>query len=399
VTTIKESKKLIFILGALTAFGPISIDFYLPGFGDMANDLKVMPSQLQYTLTSFIFGLSLGQLIYGPLSDKWGRKGPLLFGIVLFSMTSFLIAFCSSLKALIILRFIQALGSCVGMVITRAIIRDHFHAKEVAKVFSLILLIMGVSPIFAPMLGSQLLQFFNWRVLFVCLGVYGVLAFLGTLFVVKESLKEPVAFKKSFLNYVDLFKDRQFMLASLITGTVMAAMFSYISSSSIVFMEIFQMSKNSYPLFFGLNAFGLIFASQVNVRLLNSYSINQILTGAINIFFINSLFLALVTAMNLNLYWFEFALFLVISCIGMILPNITAKALEFQKHRAGVASALMGGLQFLIGSLGTFISASFADYGVWSMVLSLMIFVTISFLLYTFGLKKYAASGISTSQL
>ncbi|MDC1175728.1 multidrug effflux MFS transporter, partial [Bacteriovoracaceae bacterium] len=286
---IKNNKLLILILGLLTAFGPISIDLYLPGFIEMAEDLKVPVSSIQYTLSSFFIGLSIGQLIYGPISDRIGRKKPLLFGIALFIITSFLIAVVKDLNSFVALRFVQALGSCVGMVITRAIIRDSFRTKDIAKVFSLIILIMGVTPIFAPIIGSQILVFFNWRVMFVLLGSFGILAFLASALFIKETLVEPVVYRKSFQNYINLFSDKSFIIASLVTGTAMAAMFSYISSSSFVFLELLGATKNQYPLFFGLNAMGFIILSQVNIKLLNHYSIDQILKVAMGLFFFYSL--------------------------------------------------------------------------------------------------------------
>lgn len=380
--SVENSKWLIFVLGCLTAFGPLSIDVYLPAFLDMSQDLGVHVSEIQYTLTSFFAGLSIGQLIYGPISDRFGRRKPLLFGIVLFVITSFLIGFTKNLDNLVLLRFIQALGSCVGMVLTRAIIRDSFDFKDVAKVFSLILLVMGVAPIVAPMLGSQMLSFFNWRGIFFFLCAFGVVAFFTTFKSVRESLIESVPIRVSFSNYINLFSDSQFLFSSILSGTILAGMFSYISSSSIVFMDIFGLSKNIYPLLFGLNAFGFIMMAQVNVKLLNRFSIDKVLSIGIHLFLFNACLLGLVSYFNLGVFWFEVVLFFLVSSIGIVMPNISAKALEHQKHRAGVASALMGSLQFLIASGGTILVAQFSDLGVWSMVLALEIFVFLSYFLF-----------------
>lgn len=386
--SIKDSKILILLLGMLTAFGPIAIDLYLPAFSAMADDLSVAPAKLQYTLTSFFIGLSLGQLIYGPISDKIGRKKPLLFGIGLFTLTSLFIATAQSLESLVLLRFIQALGSCVGMVITRAIIRDCFNAKDIAKVFSLIILVMGAAPILAPLLGSQILYFFDWRAIFYFLAFFGALSFIGVMSIIKESHHISIPYKKSFSNYFNLFKDRDYITATLISGTVMAAMFSYISSSSVVFTEIFNLSPSTYPLFFGLNAFGFIIVSQINIRLLDRYTVDQILKAGLSLFCFNAFLLGVTTYLKLSVYLFEASLFFVVATIGLVIPNITSKALEFQTERAGVASALMGSLQFLIASFGTIVVTSLAEYGVWSMVLSLQFFVLVSFLLYRIGLDQ-----------
>lgn len=379
---IKDSKLLILLLGILTSFGPMSIDLYLPAFPEIARDLGLESSSLQYTLTSFFIGLSIGQLIYGPISDKFGRKKPLLFGLALFTITSLMIAYAQSLQTVVALRFAQALGSCVGMVITRAIIRDTFNSKDIAKVFSLIILVMGVAPIFAPVLGSQILRFSSWRGLFVFLSVFGAVSFVGTAFLIKESLQTPASIKQSFSNYLSLFTDRQFLCASVISGTALAAMFSYISSSSVVFMDIFKLSANEYPVIFGLNAAGFILVSQMNVRLLNAYSIDRVLSSGMKVFFANSLVLAAVAYLDFGIVFFELALFSVVSCVGLVLPNITAKALEFQGHRAGVASALMGSLQFLIASFGTVLVASLSGLGEWAMVIGLNLFVGLSLAIY-----------------
>lgn len=392
---IKDSKILILLLGMLTAFGPITIDLYLPAFTSMAQDLGVDASKIQYTLSSFFVGLSIGQLIYGPISDKIGRKKPLLFGIALFVITSIFIATTKSLESLIWLRFVQALGSCVGMVITRAIIRDCFNTKDIAKVFSLIILIMGVAPILAPMLGSQILILFNWRAIFYFLAFFGGLSFLGVLFIIKESHNTSIPYKKSFSNYLLLLKDRDYLVATIISGTVLAAMFSYISSSSIVFMDIFEVGATTYPLLFGLNAFGFIVASQINIRLLDRFGVDQVLSFGLTLFAANAILLGVVTYLDLSIYFFETALFMLIATIGLVMPNITTKALEFQAQRAGVASALMGSLQFLIASFGTVVVASLSGLGIWSMVVSLEIFVLLSFGLYCVGINpsRYKLEG------
>lgn len=382
------SKLLIVILGILTAFGPISIDLYLPGLLEIAKEMKVGADAAQYTLTSFFIGLSIGQLLYGPISDKWGRRKPLLFGIIIFIISSIFISRVTTIESLIAWRFIQAFGSCVGMVLTKAIIRDMFDPKDVAKVFSLILLVMGVAPIFAPVLGGQILLYFSWRGMFIFLTIFGLLAFIGTWFLIEESLKQSVPLKSSFKNYLLLFKDKQFLIASLVSGTVLGAMFSYISSSSLVFIEVMGVKNTYYPILFGLNAFGFICMSQINIRLLNRYSLDQVLSLGINLFFFGSLVLALCTYLHLGIYAFETSLFFMVASIGIVMPNMAAKALEFQAHRAAVASALMGSLQFLVASFGTMIVAYFSYKREWSMVIGVVFFTTITYILHLWGLGK-----------
>ncbi|PIK13784.1 multidrug effflux MFS transporter [Halobacteriovorax sp. JY17] len=381
-------KSLLITLGALAAFGPMTIDLYLPAFVEIGKDLLVATEDIQYSLTSFLAGLSIGQLIYGPISDRFGRKKPLLFGIIIFIITSVLISFAQNLETLIGLRFIQALGSCVGMVITRAIIRDMFEPREAAKVFSLVILIMGVAPVIAPVLGTQILLLFNWRMIFIFLALFGCLTLVGSIFKVPETLKNSVPLKKGFVNYFHLLKDRQFIIAALVSGTITAGMFSYIAGSAFVFLNIFKVSTGTYPIIFGANAFGFIVCSQVNARLLNTYSIDAILEKA-SIF---ALFAALCTFLSvtfhLSLPFFLVPLFCSIGSIGFIIPNITAKALEFQHERAAVASAMMGSIQFCVSSLGSVLVTVFANGTAWPLVTTLLVFNSLTFLLYFFGIKS-----------
>lgn len=380
-------KSLLFTLGSLTAIGPLTIDLYLPAFNDIAFNLNVSTTDVQYTLTSFLAGLAIGQLIYGPISDRIGRKKPLLFGIFLFVITSVFISLTHSLNSLIWLRFIQALGACVGMVITRAIVRDMFEQKDSAKVFSLIILIMGVAPILAPMIGSQILAVANWRSIFHFLAVFGVLTFIASIFQIKETLTHKIPIRAGFINYYKLFFDRQFLFSAIITGTVSAAMFCYISGSAFIFLNIFKVGPKMYPLLFGANASGFILFSQINRNLLNHFSLDSILKYGLSAMSFFALLLNLVLYFDLGIYFFATSLFFGIAHIGLILPNATAKALEHQKKRAAVASALMGSLQFLISSIGTVLVALYANDTAWPMTIAFFSFCLISLLMYIVGLK------------
>ncbi|EQC45363.1 multidrug effflux MFS transporter [Bacteriovorax sp. Seq25_V] len=382
---------LLLTLGALSAFGPLTIDLYLPGFSAIAKDLGVSVSDVQYTLTSFLAGLSVGQLLYGPISDKIGRKKPLIFGIIVYIIASIAISFATTLEALVALRFIQALGSCVGMVITRALVRDMFEPKEAAKVFSLIILVMGVAPIVAPLIGSQVLLYASWRLVFIILAIFGALTFAGVLRFVPETIKEKSPLSVGFKNYYYLFFDKQFIVATIISGTTMGAMFSYISGSPFVFINIFQVTPKMYPLIFGGNALGFIVFSQINSRLLNIFSLEKILGTAVSICLLASSVMSATLFFNLPDVIFFIALFISIASIGFVLPNITAKALEYQRKRAAVASALMGSLQFLISSIGSILVTAFANNTAWPMNIVMVGFMLLSFLLYFLGIHKSAS--------
>jgi len=381
---------LLLTLGALSAFGPLTIDLYLPGFSLIAKDLGVTVSEVQYTLTSFLAGLSIGQLIYGPISDRIGRKKPLVFGILVYIIASVAISYSTSLESLVALRFVQALGSCVGMVITRAIVRDMFEPKEAAKVFSLIILVMGVAPIIAPLLGSQILLVATWRLVFILLAVFGAVTLFGVLTFVPETIKEKSPLSVGFKNYYHLLFDRQFIIATIISGTIMGSMFSYVSGSPFVFINIFKITPKVYPFVFGGNALGFIVFSQINSRLLNHFTLDGILKFGISTCLTGSVMMSFSLFFDLPNYVFFTALFFSIASIGFVLPNITAKALEHQRKRAAVASALMGSLQFLISSIGSVLVTVFANHTAWPMNIVMVSFMLISFLLYMFGIHQKA---------
>lgn len=355
------TRALLFTLGALAAFGPLTIDLYLPAFVDMAKDLAVSTSDVQFTLTSFLAGLSIGQLVYGPISDRFGRKKPLVFGITLFIVTSIAIGFAHSLSQIVLLRFLQALGSCVGMVITRAIVRDMFDAKEGAQVFSLIILVMGVAPIIAPVLGSQILKFASWRFIFFFLAIFGVLTLIGVLKNIRETLVHVNSLQSGLKNYYHLLFDKQFMICSIVSGTISAALFVYIASSANVFLKIFALEQTTFSIIFASNAAGFIILSQLNAKLLRKYKLEDVLKGGIVLNIAASIALNLAGFLHLGVLPFVLGLWLTIASIGFILPNITAKALEFQHHRAAVASAMMGCIQFLISSFGSIVVSLFGS--------------------------------------
>ena len=261
--------KTILILGALSAFGPLAIDFYLPGFPAMATAFGTDETQIQLTLAVYFLGLSIGQLIYGPIADRFGRRIPLLVGVALFTVASLACALAPSLEWLIGARFVQALGGCAGMVLSRAIVSDKCDAVGSAKVFSQLMLVMGLAPILAPMLGGFLVNLHGWQSIFIVLTGFSALAALAVALGLPESLpanvpRQPLS--GALRQYGRLLKDREFLGHALTGGIAMAGMFAYIAGSPFVFIKLYGVPAEHYGWLFGSNAAGFILVAQLNAR-------------------------------------------------------------------------------------------------------------------------------------
>ncbi|WP_130802324.1 multidrug effflux MFS transporter [Acinetobacter ihumii] len=346
----------IMLLALLTALGPLSIDMYLPALPQMADDFGVSTQMMANTLPAYFFGLAMGQLIYGPISDRIGRKKPLYVGLSLYAIASVLCVFASSEWNLIVLRVVQALGGCVGVVIARAAIRDRLDIQGSAQAFSSMMIVMGIAPIAAPTIGAWILYFSNWRAVFVCLAFIGCISLFCVHFFFKETLQPSRRLKLSFQQvltlYASILKDQSFrfpMLAGCLTG---GALFSYISSASPVMMDMYGLNQQQFAYAFGLNAMGIIVLSSINKRLVSRVStINRLKLGGVIQFsgaltvFIAGLFGH--PAIEIVMI----GLFLTVSGLGFTGPNAMALAMSGQGARAGTASAIMGSGQFAVGLL------------------------------------------------
>lgn len=348
--------RLALILGTLAAFGPLSIDMYLPALPTIAVEFGVTTAAVQQTLAVFFIGLALGQLFYGPISDRLGRRAPLLFGCAVYAVVSIGCAFAPSVAGMMGLRFLQALGSSAGMVIGRSIVRDCFDERESARMYSLLVLVMGVAPITAPLIGGQLLVAFGWRSIFFVLAAFGLLCFALVWFGLKESLPQERRTHEglgyTLVAYARLLTDRRYMGFALAGGLASAAMFAYISGSSFVFIELNGVPPEQFGFFFGANAFGLIAASQLNRWLLTKYTSFRLLFIALSVTAGASLLLFSATLFEVGGFPLLLALlFITIASTGMVGPNAMAMAMAPYGRRAGSASALLGATQFAAGAL------------------------------------------------
>lgn len=343
----------VVVLALLTAFGPLSIDMYLPAFGDIAQSFSTESNRVELSLTSFFLGLFIGQLLYGTASDRFGRKPPLYFGLVLYIITSIACAFAPNLESLIVLRFLQAIGSCAGLVIARAMVRDLYTPQASAQVFSFLILVMGIAPILAPLAGAYVTAAFGWQAIFVIVAALAV-ACLAIVHVRLPETRLPntaVRIRSSLPIYWSVLKDPSFLRYSLSGGIAQSGLFAYITASPLVFIEHFGLSPTHYSWLFGANAVGIIGMAQFNAWILRRRDSRKILNKSLPILGIISLMLITAGWNDFGLVGVLVPLFLYVSTLGMVFPNAMAGALAEQQERAGSASAVTGSLQFLIAGI------------------------------------------------
>lgn len=346
---------LILILGLLTAIGPFSIDMYLPAFPDIARGLHTTVAQVTLSLSSFFIGISFGQLLYGPLLERFGRKKPLYAGLCIYLIASIGCALAASVNALILLRLLQALGGCVGMVAARAMVRDLFEVKENAKVFSMLMLVVAVSPIIAPTLGGYITSALGWRYVFLMLILVDIIVIISAWFLLPESKKPDPNFslrpRLILRNFSGVITHPQFYTYALTAAISASGLYAYIGGSPHVFMEIFHVTEKQYGWIFALIAMGLIGASQVNSLLLRSYTSEQLIRIALFCQSMIGVTMVSLTLLGLSdLFVTIFLIFIFLCTQGFVFPNASALSLAHFGHTAGSASALLGGIQMTIGA-------------------------------------------------
>lgn len=351
----QNRSRLILILGLLTAIGPFSIDMYLPAFSDIAKDLHTSVAHVTLTLSSFFIGISVGQLLYGPLLDRFGRKRPVYIGLSIYLLSSLLCVFAGSADELIALRFFQAIGGCAGMVAARAMVRDLFAVEENAKVFSLLMLVVAVSPIVAPTLGGYITASFGWHYVFAALALLSVIIIYGVYRILPHT-REPdttLSLRPSSIlrGYRDVLITPQFYTYAFAGALASAGLYAYIAGSPYVFMELFGVSERGYGWIFAFIAAGLITASQINSRMLKYYTSQQIIRISLGSQALIGILLVTGTYFGiLGLYGTIGCIFLYLSCQGFTFPNTSALSMAPFSKNAGTASALMGTIQMGIGA-------------------------------------------------
>jgi DHA1 family bicyclomycin/chloramphenicol resistance-like MFS transporter len=350
----------LLVLGSIVAIGPLSIDMYLPALPDLQRHFGTTTASVQLTLASFFVGLAAGQLFYGPLADRFGRKPPLMAGLALFCIASLACAMATSVDALIVLRLLQALGGCAGTVITRAIVRDRSSPEELARTLSRLVLVMGAAPMLAPLAGSAVLQFGNWRLIFVVLALFGAMAAYFAWRVLPETHApqrrlRSLTVRSAALGYGQLMRHRKFLGYALSGGIAQGGMFAYISSGAFVFITGYGLTPTQFSILFAVNASGLIAASQFNAMVLRRRPAQQVLLMAMRTYF-GAAFVMLVSAATGigGMLGIAIPLWVCLASLGFTFPNSIAAAMAPFGDRAGSASALMGTLQFAVAGLASY---------------------------------------------
>ncbi|MGW6543982.1 multidrug effflux MFS transporter [Streptomyces massasporeus] len=350
-----------FLLGSLTAVPPLAMDMYLPSLPEVTRSLHAPAATVQLTLTACLAGMALGQLVVGPMSDRWGRRRPLLAGLAVFVLATVLCALAPTVELLVAFRLAQGLAGAAAIVIARAVVRDLYDGMAMARFFSTLMLISGVAPIVAPLIGGQILRVTDWRGVFAVLTVIGVL--IGTL--VWTRLPETLApaerhsggVGEALRSMRGLLADRSFTGYMLTGGFAFAALFAYISASPFVIQEIYGASPQTFSLLFGVNSVGLVVVGQINGKILvGRVSLDRVLGIGLAIVITAAsvlLLMSLGVFGEVGLVPVAAALFVLMSAMGIALPNTQALALMRTKHAAGSASALLGTTSFLIGAIAS----------------------------------------------
>jgi len=355
MASVAKRVELVVILGAISAFAPLATDMYLPALPNVRDALHASASQVQDTVATFFLGFAAGQLLYGPITDRFGRKPPLYWGIGLFTITSALCAAVPSVDAMIVLRCIEALGACAGVVVSRAMVRDLFPPSEIARIFSTLMLVVILAPILAPLIGSYLLLWFGWRSIFWALTAAGAISLVAVATRLRESHPgdpgRSLAILEVLRVYAGLLRRPRYILSVSAGALAFAGMFAYIAGSPFVFIEWFGLAPQRYSWLFAVNAAGIMAVSQVNRALLRRWGPARLLRIAGGVQAVAGLALLAAAALRADsMLAFAAPLFVFVATIGAIGPNASAIAMAEEERNAGAASALLGAIQFAAGT-------------------------------------------------
>lgn len=400
--TTKKYIKLILILGSLTALGPFSIDMYLPGFSGIAKDLNTTVAKVSMSLSSYFIGISAGQLLYGPLLDRFGRKKPLFIGLLVYILASLGCVYVADIDSFILLRFVQAIGSCAATVASVAMVRDLFPVKDIPKVFSLLMLVLGLSPMLAPTIGGYVTEDYGWHTVFFILMCMGIAILIAAQVGLPNSYKPDTSIslkpKPIISNFLKVLKEPQFFTYAFTGSISFSGLFTYVAASPIIFMDIYHVDAKTYGWIFAFMSVSFIGSSQLNSVLLKKFSSQQMIFGAlITQSVIAIIFLVLAANNLLGLYETIAMLFLFLGCLGISNPNTAGLTMAPFAKNAGSASALMGAIQLGLGALASFAVGVFVKDSVAPMVLIMTSTTIIAFIVLNIG-KRFIKEKIEVSK-
>lgn len=381
------------VLGSLAALGPLCTDLYLPALPEMAGDLSTSTASAQLSLTAGLLGLGFGQLLFGPLSDRYGRMRPLLWSLALLLAASVWCAVAQDIDQLIVSRLLQGIAGAGGAVLSRAVARDLYNGHELTRFFALLMLVNGLAPIIAPVLGGALLNWVNWRGIFGVLALIAILLFSFSSLKLHETLLPERRAKGGILSMLfsifGLLKHRPFMGLCLTQGFIMAGMFAYIGASPFVLQQIYHLSPQMFSLCFAINGIGLVISAQVSTRLSRRFGELALVKAGLCIAALASVTLVIAASLNAPLVMLLIPLFFSVMVIGIIGPNAGSLAMQSQGKNAGSASALLGVCMFALGALAVPVTG-FGSQPALSMGLTILGCYAIAILMFVMLVRKPA---------
>ena len=391
-----QNKNVItLILGMLATVSPFAIDFYLPAFSQIAEDLQTSTARISLSVSTYFIGMALGQLIYGPLLDRYGRKPPLFAGLIIFVIASLGCTFSYRVEQLIILRFIQALGGSAAGVAAMAMVKDFFPASQGPRIFAMLILTIGLSPLLAPSIGGFVAESFNWKAVFVLLAFIAVFA-MTIVFLFLPEGQEPdrevtLKLQPMAKTYVSILSDTQFFTYTVSGSFAFATLFIYVAGSPIVFIELFNVSPQMYGAIFAVLSVGFIGASQLNILLVRKFPSNAIFRFSLIVQVLAG-FIFLIVALygGMNLYSTILMLFIFLSCVGLINPNASTLALAPFKKNIGSAAAMLGCSQIGIAAIASIAVGLFKAASILPMIASMVATSSFALFLLWRGEKKMA---------
>ncbi|MFH7015790.1 multidrug effflux MFS transporter [Flavobacterium sp. FlaQc-47] len=400
--TTKKYIKLILILGSLTALGPFSIDMYLPGFSGIAKDLHTTVAKVSMSLSSYFIGISAGQLLYGPLLDRFGRKKPLFIGLMVYILASLGCVYVTDIDSFILLRFIQAVGSCAATVASVAMVRDLFPVKDIPKVFSLLMLVLGLSPMLAPTIGGYVTEDYGWHTVFFILMCMGIAILIAAQLGLPNSYKPDTSIslkpKPIIANFLKVLKEPQFFTYAFTGSIAFSGLFTYVAASPIIFMDIYHVDAKTYGWIFAFMSVSFIGSSQLNSVLLKKFTSEQMIFGALILQSVIVIVFLILSVNNLlGLYETIAMLFLFLGCLGISNPNTAGLTMAPFAKNAGSASALMGAIQLGLGALASFAVGVFVKNSVAPMVFIMTATTIIAFIVLNVG-KRFIKNKVEVAE-